>query len=114
MNRWQSFVLTALTLSACSQSPELSSDFPPEPVGNDDAVDAHWTLTPRFSPQALTPDDANTLCYERALAMSSSWGPGELDRSNGERAAGAGRPLTLGSVRFPSGASAHQWPPTCA
>lgn len=39
--------------------------------------------------------------------MSSGWGPVEKDRSNGERAAGDGRTLTVGGATYAKGLGVH-------
>ncbi|HEU4425387.1 MAG TPA: NPCBM/NEW2 domain-containing protein [Pilimelia sp.] len=41
------------------------------------------------------------------LRVSNGWGPVEIDRSNGERPAGDGRPLTIGGVVYAKGLGAH-------
>ena len=37
----------------------------------------------------------------------NGWGPAERDRSNGEQAAGDGRPITLGGIAYPKGLGVH-------
>jgi alpha-galactosidase len=39
--------------------------------------------------------------------MQNGWGPVELDRSNGERAAGDGRMITIAGVPYAKGFGAH-------
>ncbi|MEF2279602.1 NPCBM/NEW2 domain-containing protein [Deinococcus sp. YIM 134068] len=95
--------LVTLMLAACSQ--------PTDPAGsgaaeNYDHVDGTWTFPPTLTPQALTVG-VNTLYYERALSATSGWGPIEVDRSNGERAAGDGGTLTLNGTAHPRGFGVH-------
>lgn len=99
LKRWSPLLL-ALALAACSQPSG------PAPDGNYDGVEGGWTLPAPLSPQLLTAG-VNTLGYERALSASSGWGPIEKDRSNGERAAGDGRPLTVGGRVFAQGYGVH-------
>ncbi|MBL7253568.1 glycoside hydrolase family 2 TIM barrel-domain containing protein [Paractinoplanes lichenicola] len=40
-------------------------------------------------------------------AVANGWGPVEKDRSNGEQAAGDGRPLTIAGVEYEKGLGAH-------
>ncbi|MFB9993886.1 NPCBM/NEW2 domain-containing protein [Deinococcus oregonensis] len=49
----------------------------------------------------------NTLQFEPLLAVTNGWGPIELSRSNGEQAAGDGRPLTLNGVVYHQGFGVH-------
>jgi glucose/arabinose dehydrogenase len=102
MTRWSPPLLLTLALFACSQ-PATPAE---TPTGNYDDVDGTWTMPPTLTPQALTAGN-NTLYYERALLATSAWGPIEVDRSNGERAAGDGRPLTLNGTVFPKGYGVH-------
>jgi len=94
-------LLLALALAACSQRAPGSP-----PGGNYDDVDGGWTMPTPLGPQALTAG-VNTLGYERALVATSGWGPIEKDRSNGEQAAGDGRPLTVGGRVFGQGYGVH-------
>jgi alpha-galactosidase len=57
----------------------------------------------------LPPPSAGTsfLSDLKWLRATSGWGPIEIDRSNGERAAGDGHPLTIGGVVFAKGLGAH-------
>jgi alpha-galactosidase len=41
------------------------------------------------------------------LEVQNGWGPVELDRSNGERAAGDGHVLSIAGVQYPKGLGAH-------
>jgi uncharacterized delta-60 repeat protein len=59
-----------------------------------------------LSALSLTPGE-NTLYYEPLLAAHNSWGPIEINRSNGEQAAGDGRPLTLNGQTYARGFGTH-------
>lgn len=96
-------ILGTLALTACSPSGDSGT---PAPPGNYDQIDGQWSLTAPLTPQALT-QGINTLAYERALSATSAWGPIEVNRSNGERAAGDGGPLTLNGRVFPQGYGVH-------
>jgi hypothetical protein len=41
------------------------------------------------------------------IASTNGWGPAERDRSNGDRAAGDGKPLTLKAVKYAKGVGVH-------
>lgn len=101
MKRSGLLVLVTLALTACGASPDAADS------NNYDAVDGSWSLTTRLSPQSLTPDGENTLYYEQALTATSAWGPIEVDRSNGERGIGDGKPLTLNGVKHAKGYGVH-------
>ncbi len=72
-------------------------------AGNALAADATWTFT-------VATSTGGTTSYLSDLAYSvaaNGWGPVEKDRSNGENAAGDGKPLTLAGVVYAKGLGAH-------
>lgn len=101
MKRMFPLTLVTLALAACSQPTEPASG-----GENYDAVDGGWTQPPALTAQVLTAGE-NTLSFERAQLAVNGWGPIEVNRSNGERAAGDGRALTLNGVTFPQGYGVH-------
>jgi hypothetical protein len=80
-----------LMCSACGQTPVTPTSAPAD--GD-------------LSVLLLTPG-RNTLQYERALSSQNGWGPIEKNRSNGEQAAGDGRPLTLNGRVYAQGFGTH-------
>ncbi|MEU4657729.1 NPCBM/NEW2 domain-containing protein [Streptomyces sp. NPDC023723] len=62
-------------------------------------VTAHVVLPP--------PAGTSYLSDQPWLAATNGWGPVERDTSNGERAAGDGRPLTIGGTAYPKGLGVH-------
>ena len=68
-------------------------------------ADRSWTFT-----TAAAPPPGPTTAYLSDLPYSvvaTAWGPAEKDRSNGEQAAGDGRPLTLAGTVYPKGIGTH-------
>jgi hypothetical protein len=57
--------------------------------------------TPSLSAPAVFPSDLEW------ASETNGWGPAERDLSNGERAAGDGNPLTLGTTTYERGIGAH-------
>jgi hypothetical protein len=49
----------------------------------------------------------NTLSFEPFTSVTNGWGPVERDRSNGEKAEGDGRPLTLNGQTYARGFGTH-------
>ena len=80
-------------LSACGQNASVPANLDPYAGG----VTHPWSYTApadTISAQSLTAD-INTLSFEKLLSAKNGWGPIERDRSNGEQAAGDGKPLNL-------------------
>lgn len=99
---WFGSVLT-LWLTGCSQPISPADD--PYAGG----VSYPWTYTAppkKFTALSLTAGD-NNLYYEPILAARNSWGPIEIDHSNGEQAAGDGKTLTLNGKRYTRGFGTH-------
>jgi alpha-galactosidase len=74
------------------------------------AVPAHATVVYRVSRAGTftTPPAGTTQVSALPAALSASaWGPVELDRSNGEQAAGDGRTLTINGVTYARGLGVH-------
>ncbi|MFL6127036.1 NPCBM/NEW2 domain-containing protein [Actinophytocola sp.] len=74
------------------------------------SVPAHATVVYRVSRAGtFTAPPAGTTQVSAlpASLSASAWGPVELDRSNGEQAAGDGRTLTIGGVTYARGLGAH-------
>ncbi|UQN08231.1 NPCBM/NEW2 domain-containing protein [Deinococcus sp. QL22] len=93
-----------LWLTACGQSPSSGTANPYA-----GGVSYPWSYT--ASPHQLTPlsltAGENNLYYEPILAAHNSWGPIEIDRSNGEQQAGDGETLTLNEVTYTRGYGTH-------
>ncbi len=74
------------------------------------SVPAHATIVYRVSRTGTfaTPPPGTTQVSSLPASMSASaWGPVERDRSNGERAAGDGRTLTIGGTTYARGLGVH-------
>ena len=74
------------------------------------SVPAHATVVYRVSRAGTftTPPAGTTQVSALSASLSASaWGPVELDRSNGEQAAGDGRTLTIGGVTYVRGLGVH-------
>ncbi len=74
------------------------------------SVPAHATIVYRVSRTGTfaTPPPGTTQGSSLPASMSASaWGPVERDRSNGERAAGDGRTLTIGGTTYARGLGVH-------
>ncbi|MBB5234584.1 M20/M25/M40 family metallo-hydrolase [Deinococcus budaensis] len=102
---WFGGVLT-LSLAACGQpQPSLPAGADPYAGG----VSYPWSYTApagKLGALSLTPGQ-NNLYYEPILAARNAWGPIEIDRSNGERAAGDGRTITLDGKTYQRGFGTH-------
>jgi len=73
-------------------------------------VPAHATVVYRVSRTGTfaTPPAGTTQVSALPASLSASaWGPVELDRSNGERAGGDGRTLTIGGTTYARGLGVH-------
>jgi len=91
-------VLCPLTLGACGRDP-------PDP--STDGARLPWSdVAPVVTPQRLT-NGVNNLYFEPILSASNGWGPVEVNRSNGERGAADGRPLTLDGQQYGLGYGVH-------
>ncbi|WP_019009265.1 NPCBM/NEW2 domain-containing protein [Deinococcus aquatilis] len=104
-----------LLLSACTQAGPLSGGAvttPPAAGGPVEFVydgqDYSWTDSAPAGIQslALSAGD-NALSGQPWTAASSGWGPVERDQSNGDKAAGDGRTLTLAGQTYARGLGAH-------
>ncbi len=74
------------------------------------SVPAHGTVVYRVSRAGsfATPPAGTTQVSALAASLAgSAWGPVEVDRSNGERAAGDGRTLTIGGTAYARGIGVH-------
>ncbi|GGK34871.1 hypothetical protein GCM10008955_31010 [Deinococcus malanensis] len=99
---------TALTLllAACGQ-PQGESPAEVDPYAN--GANYPWSyIAPegRLTTLSLTPGE-NNLYFEPILAASNGWGPVEIDRSNGEQAAGDGRTLSINGKTYTRGYGVH-------
>ena len=63
--------------------------------------------SPVIVPMPPPPAGTSFVSDLKWLRATSGWGPIEIDRSNGERPAGDGWPLTIGGVVFAKGLGAH-------
>jgi hypothetical protein len=61
----------------------------------------------RIRYNAPTPVGDGYLSDQSWVSAMNHWGPVELDRSNGEAAAGDGKPITINGVTFAKGLGAH-------
>ncbi|MFB9993280.1 NPCBM/NEW2 domain-containing protein [Deinococcus oregonensis] len=113
---WRRWLLGGLlSLSACSQSGPLSGGT----AGNSpaagspadfvyDGQDHSWTEPAPAGVQLLALNTGeNALSSQPWTAASSGWGPVERDRSNGDKAAGDGRTLTLAGQTSARGLGTH-------
>lgn len=73
------------------------------------SVPSHGTVAYRImpGPLPLPPSGTSHLSDLSSTAMLNGWGPVEKDRSNGERAAGDGRTLTVGGFTYAKGLGVH-------
>jgi alpha-galactosidase len=74
------------------------------------SVPAHATVVYRVSRAGtftVPPAGTTQVSSLPASLSASAWGPVELDRSNGEQAAGDGRTLTVGGVTYARGLGVH-------
>ncbi|WP_185010945.1 NPCBM/NEW2 domain-containing protein [Crossiella cryophila] len=74
------------------------------------SVPAHATVVYRVSRQgtfATPPAGVSQLSDLTPSLAANAWGPVEKDRSNGERGAGDGKPLTIGGTRYAKGIGVH-------
>jgi len=77
-----------------------------QPIADSPPVTVRFGL-PAIVPPAVPPAGTPFLSDLPWLRASNGWGPVEIDRSNGERPAGDGRPLTIGGVVYAKGLGAH-------
>lgn len=107
MKRSLSAVLgLGLLLAACGQSasPSPQSNVP---AAYRDTRGAAWSYTaPPSSVRALGTTTDSPL-WNAMLSARSSWGPIEVNTSNGEKSAGDGHPLTMNGVVYPYGLGLH-------
>ncbi|UQN08717.1 NPCBM/NEW2 domain-containing protein [Deinococcus sp. QL22] len=93
-----------LWLTACGQSPSSGTA---NPYAGGASYPWSYTASPhQLTPLSLTAGE-NNLYYEPILAAHNSWGPIEIDRSNGEQQAGDGKTLTLNEVTYARGYGTH-------
>ncbi|MGO4457800.1 NPCBM/NEW2 domain-containing protein [Streptomyces sp. M-16] len=73
------------------------------------SVPSHATVAYRITPGPLPlpPSGTSHLSDLSWTGVSSGWGPVEKDRSNGERAAGDGRALTINGAVYAKGLGVH-------
>jgi alpha-galactosidase len=73
------------------------------------SVPSHGTVVYRVTRTGASAPAAGTrqLSDLSMVSATSGWGPVEKDRSNGERAAGDGRTLTIGGTTFAKGLGVH-------
>ena len=64
-------------------------------------------VTPPVTPPATPPASTTYLSDVAWTSASNGWGPVEKDMSNGEKAGGDGRPLTLEGTAFQKGIGTH-------
>jgi hypothetical protein len=123
-HHWRRWLLGGLlSLSACTQSGPVSGPLSGGAAGNTagnpppaatpvdfvyDGQDHSWTdeVSAGLQPLALSAGD-NALGGQPWTAASSGWGPVERDQSNGDKAAGDGRTLTVAGQTYPRGLGAH-------
>lgn len=94
----------SLLLFACGGGP---ADQPQtDPYANGQSFPWEYQADASMQPQTLGAG-TNTLQYEPILYAKNAWGPVEKNRSNGERAAGDGNPLTLNGKTYALGFGTH-------
>ena len=106
MKRIRSVVLGAgLLLASCGQQPSApaQSDVP---EAYRDTTGAAWSYTGPTSalPLGISSDNA---IFGATVSARSSWGPIELNMSNGEKSAGDGHPLTMAGKVYSYGLGLH-------
>ncbi|HXJ41230.1 MAG TPA: NPCBM/NEW2 domain-containing protein, partial [Bryobacteraceae bacterium] len=72
-------------------------------AGNPLVADRTWS----FTVVTTAPTGTNFLSDLAWISMTNGWGPVERDTSNGESAAGDGRPITIRGATFPKGLGGH-------
>lgn len=95
-----------LLLAACGQ-PQMQQPAEADPYAN--GASFPWAYTApegKLITLSLTPGE-NNLYFEPILAAKNGWGPIEIDRSNGEQAAGDGRPLSINGKTYSRGFGTH-------
>jgi uncharacterized delta-60 repeat protein len=90
----------ALLLAACGQQST------PSATGSEDVPWSYTAPEGQLTALALDPGP-NTLSFEPLLSATNGYGPFETDRSNGEAAAGDGKPITLNGVVYAKGFGVH-------
>ena len=99
-----------LLLAGCGQQSTVpQSDVP---AAYRDQTGAAWTYTARsgqstegqLKPLSLGMESG---LWSYTLSANSGWGPIEINASNGEKAAGDGRPLTMGGEVYQTGLGLH-------
>lgn len=102
---WLGGVLT-LSLAACG-GPQTSLPAEADPYAGGASYPWEYTAPGgQLGALSLTPGE-NTLYFEPILAARNSWGPIEIDRSNGERFAGDGKTITLNGKTYARGFGTH-------
>ncbi|THF67853.1 hypothetical protein E7T06_19170 [Deinococcus sp. Arct2-2] len=100
---WFGSALT-LGLTGCSQP---ASPVTTDPYAGGRSFPWAYTAPPtQLLPLRLTAGE-NNLYYEPILAARNSWGPIEIDRSNGEQQAGDGNAITLDGTTYSRGFGTH-------
>ncbi|MFD1734232.1 NPCBM/NEW2 domain-containing protein [Deinococcus malanensis] len=99
---------TALTLilAACGQS-HVDSAAVADPYAN--GVRYPWTYAAaegRLTTLSLTPGE-NNLSSDHILSATNSWGPLEMNRSNGTQVAGDGKMLSINGKTYMRGYGTH-------
>jgi glucose/arabinose dehydrogenase len=90
---------------------EASTTTPPPVATNPPPT----TTEPSTPPSPPSPPPASGECSPTTtfvsdlawLSAENGWGPAERDRSNGEQAAGDGRPISIRGERYPKGLGVH-------
>jgi DNA-binding beta-propeller fold protein YncE len=94
-----------LLLLACGQPP-TDQPLMGQPDVGQPATSAPGDASRPVQGQSLSAG-TNTLQYEPLLFSNNGWGPAEKNRSNGEQAAGDGKPLTLNGKVYAQGYGTH-------
>ncbi len=101
-----SLTLTGLTATTTYQMRAISQD-----ASGNTGRSTNVVVVTAAAPPPPPPPPATTTVFVSTLTTSATpmngWGPMERDRSNGESAAGDGRPLTVGGVVFARGLGVH-------
>ena len=102
-------LLLSLALAACGPSPTPSATTAPGPYA--DGIDHSWIASTAEGQRlysALSQGlKAQNLGLGLSITASNGWGPIEVNTSNGETAAGDGRPISLKGKTYATGLGVH-------
>jgi N-acetylneuraminic acid mutarotase len=95
-------LLSGMVLMACSPAPEPAKPGEADPYAG--GVTYAWTDVSSAPATVKADTDLSDAVWTSA---SNIWGPVEKDKSNGDQAAGDGKPLTIGGQTYTTGLGVH-------